>query len=356
MRYRMLVMSAIFTTVLALVAFPQQRPRKVLLLYDMEGVTGATNVKHTGFINKVEYTEARKSLTADVNAAIAGLKSGGATEIVVVDGHGSGNANEPDVLEDQLLAPAKMISKDRAFDIYMDSYDHSFDAVAAVAMHAGAGNSVGFLSHTYTLEDIQYKVNGTPFNESMILAMGAARFKIPLIMVSGDDQLEREIRRNLPWIKYAAVKHAVNRGVAGSYPRDEASRRIESAAREAMQALDRADFPNFPGPYRFALTFQDEAQARNAALLRRAETLAEAATVEIRANDFEEGYRQSLRLISLAGIVGRSQAYQAVLNNQANADALRLAVDEWLDARWLNRLPAGAASSGVPPRRFWGAR
>ena len=128
-----------------------------------------------------------------MNAAIAGLKAGGATEIVVVDGHGSGNTPEPDVFESQLLSPARMIARDRSFDIYMDSYDQSFDAIVAVAMHAGAGNPAGFLSHTYTFEDMQYRVNGVPFNESMILAMGAARFKIPLIMVSGDDQLEKEV-------------------------------------------------------------------------------------------------------------------------------------------------------------------
>jgi len=55
-----------------------------------------------------------------------------------------------------------MISRDRPFDIYMDSYDQSVDAIVAVAMHAGAGNPAGFLSHTYTIEDIQYRVNGTP--------------------------------------------------------------------------------------------------------------------------------------------------------------------------------------------------
>ncbi len=356
MRFRTIVASLVFVSMFGAIAFPQQRSRKVLLLYDMEGVTGATNVKHTGFIYKAEYTEARESLTADVNAAIAGLKAGGATEIVVVDGHGSGNSTEPDVLEDQLLAPAKMISKDRAFDIYMDSYDHSYDAIVAVAMHAGAGNSVGFLSHTYTLEDIQYKINGTPFNESMILAMGAARYKIPLIMVSGDDQLEREIRRNLPWVKYAAVKHAVNRSQAESFAREEVNRRIENAAREALQGLENAGLPVFPGPYRFALTFQDEAQARNAALLPGSEVLADASVVQIRANDFEEGYRQSLRLISLAGIVGRSEASQAVLGAQANAEALRLALSDWLHARWLNQLPPATGASAPRPTRFFGAR
>src|SRR5215470_19808835 len=138
----------------------QRRPLKVLLLYDMEGVSGATDFKHTSFSHSAEYAEGRKSLTADVNAAIAGLKAAGATEIVIVYGHGSGNNTEPDVLEKELLPPAKMMYRDAPFDIYMESYDHSFDAIVAIGMHAGAGNSVGFLSHTYTLEDVEYQVNG----------------------------------------------------------------------------------------------------------------------------------------------------------------------------------------------------
>jgi len=222
-------------TVLALAASAsaQTAGTRVLLLYDMEGVTGATDYWYTSFLHPDEYLEGRKSLTADVNAAIAGLKAAGATEVVVVDGHGSGNSTGPDVFEDQLIEPARMHYRNRPFDIYMDSYDASFDAIVAIAMHASAGNSVGFLSHTYTVEDTEYRVNGIPFCESQILAMGAARVKVPLIMVSGDDQLEREVNRHLPWAKYATVKHAVSREKAESLPREEASRRIENAAREA---------------------------------------------------------------------------------------------------------------------------
>src|SRR5215468_172153 len=232
-------------TLLAIVpiGLSQRGPLKVLLLYDMEGVSGATDFKHTSFSHPTEYTEGRKSLTADVNAAIAGLKAAGASEIVVVDGHGSGNNTGPDVLEDQLLPPARTLYRDAPFDIYMDSYDHSFDAISAVGMHAAAGNSVGFLSHTYTFEDVEYKVNGVSFNESMILAAGAARLKIPLIMVSGDDQLENEIRRAMPWVKYASVKHAVDRSRAEALPREEASRRIEDAAREGLEKLADGKLP-----------------------------------------------------------------------------------------------------------------
>ncbi len=338
--------------------FAQQKALKVLVLYDMEGVSGATSVRHTDFDSQPEYGEARESLTADVNAAVAGLKAAGASEIIVVDGHGSGNSGGPDVLEEKLLPPAKMISRDRPFDIYMDSYDQSVDAIVAVAMHAGAGNQTGFLSHTYTIENTQYKVNGIPFNESMILAMGAARYGIPLIMVSGDDQLEKEISRFLPWVKCAIVKHAVDRSKAEALPRAEVSRRIETAAREGLLALRSARLPEFTtGPFRFALTFQDESQARNAARLAGAEPASDPLTVQVRADDFEDGYRASLRLISAAGLVGYFQALQKVIDDLPNGNELRRSIEGHILDRWINPLPAEPpAAPEAAPRRYWGAR
>jgi D-amino peptidase len=334
----------------------ERRPLKVLLLFDMEGVSGATDFKYTSFSHPADYAEGRKSLTADVNAAIAGLKSAGASEIVVVDGHGSGNSTGPDVIEDQLLAPAKILYRDTPFDIYMDSYDHSFDAIAAVGMHAGAGNSAGFLSHTYTFEDVEYKVNGEPFNESMILAAGAARLKIPLVMVSGDDQLEKEIRREMPWVRYASIKHAVDRTKAEALPREEASRRIEAAAREGLEKLAEAKLPDWPPPYRFALTFQDETQARAAALVPGAQLLSNPLSVQIRVNDFEEGYRLSIRLIGLAGIVSQAETLRGVLNAQPNAAQLRVSTTDWLYDRFLDRLPPPSQPAAGQRQRYWGAR
>src|SRR5215471_2007015 len=356
MRLRTTLVMLFISLIFAPTDFAQQRRLKVMVLYDMEGVSGATDFKHTSFAHPAEYAVGRKSLTDDVNAAIAGLKSAGATEIVVVDGHGSGNNTGPDVLEDQLLPPAKMHYLDSPFDIYMDSYDHSFDAIVAIGMHASAGNRVGFLSHTITFEDVEYQVNGVPFNESMILAAGAARLKVPLIMVSGDDQLEKEIRRAMPWVRYASIKHAVDRSKAEALPREEASRRIEAAAREGLEKLAEAKLPDWAPPYRFSLTFQDEAQARAAALVPGAELLANPASVQIRATDFEEGYRQSLRLISLAGIVARGDAARAVLNAQPNAGQLRVNTTDWLYDRFLNRLPPPAQQAGGQRQRYWGAR
>jgi len=348
-----LVLLALLPLSVALAAQPSRGP-KVLLLYDMEGITAADEFRKTTFAHPAEYAEGRRSLTADVNAAIAGLQAGGAAEVVVVDGHGSGNTREPDILVDQIAAPGVMHYRSTPFDIYMDSYDHSVDAIVAIGMHAGAGNRTGFLAHTYNAHDIEYRVNGVPFNETMILAMGAARLKIPVIMASGDDQLERELRRNLPWLKYAAVKHAVNVGKAEPLPREEASRRIETAAREALQSLSQMKVMEFPGPYRFAAKFEEPAQALNAALWPGSELSADQQTVQIRAHDFEDGYRTSLRLLVLAGAIRGAASAQAAISRLPNATEVRQGLTDWGYDRWINGVPLPAPTT--PGTRFWGAR
>ena len=108
-------------------AIAQEDGLKVMLLYDMEGMSGATDYRYTTNSHVDHYAEGRKMMTADVNAAIRGLIAGGATEIMVVDGHGSGNRSGPDVIVEELLEPAVMHYRDTPFDIYMDSYDQSID-------------------------------------------------------------------------------------------------------------------------------------------------------------------------------------------------------------------------------------
>jgi D-amino peptidase len=332
------------------------RKLKVLVLYDMEGVSRATSVAHTEFRHPTEYAQGREALTDDVNAAITGLRAAGVADIVVVDGHGSGNITEPDVIESRLLAPGRMIEREAPFDIYMDSYDNSFDAIVAIGMHAGAGNLSGFLSHTYSGAGRDYRVNGVPFNETMILAMGAARLKIPVVAVSGDDQLERELRRQMPWVQYATVKHAVDRTKAEPMTADEVRRRIETATRTAIERFDSARLFEMPGPYRFAITFADEAQARNALGASGSEPGFNATTVQVRANDFEDGYRQSLRLYSLAGLVISQANLATVLAAAPDAAALREKLRDLSDDRFLYRPLPPSPPAATPKRPHWGAR
>src|SRR5205085_7502026 len=68
-----------------------QRPLKVYISADMEGITGvvsADQLSPAGF----EYAKAREWMTAEVLAAIQGAREAGATEFVVSDSHGNGES------------------------------------------------------------------------------------------------------------------------------------------------------------------------------------------------------------------------------------------------------------------------
>ena len=64
---------------------------KVFIVSDMEGVSGIVKWQQTdGAKEKRAYHEGRELYTEEINAAVRGAKSAGATEIVVMDCHGAG--------------------------------------------------------------------------------------------------------------------------------------------------------------------------------------------------------------------------------------------------------------------------
>ena len=91
----------VFAVILPFAAGAQSKKPRVLLYYDMEGLSGISRESQTSFRNPKDYQPAREFLTGDVNAAIRGLVAGGAGEIVVTDAHGSGNP-DPDILLDKM--------------------------------------------------------------------------------------------------------------------------------------------------------------------------------------------------------------------------------------------------------------
>ena len=81
---------------------------RVLVYHDMEGLAGQDDWRTFLFSHPERYPEGQKMLAADLNAVIDGLFAGGATQVDVVDAHGSGNP-DPDVRRDLLDARAKQV-------------------------------------------------------------------------------------------------------------------------------------------------------------------------------------------------------------------------------------------------------
>src|SRR4030095_16994060 len=65
--------------------------KKVFMITDMEGVSGIFDTELQCLpYQSPRWEESRKLLTGEINAAVDGLFEGGATEVVVLDGHSSG--------------------------------------------------------------------------------------------------------------------------------------------------------------------------------------------------------------------------------------------------------------------------
>ena len=118
-----------------------QGARKVFICVDMEGITGVSSGEQTGGTG-ADYNRARKMMADDTNAAIRGAVAGGATEIVVIDSHGSGH----NLQRDDLDAPARLISENFRRYGMMEGLDSTFEAVFLIGHHAKAGSPAGVLA------------------------------------------------------------------------------------------------------------------------------------------------------------------------------------------------------------------
>ena len=69
----------------------------VYIITDLEGASGVDRFEMIGEEGTEGHRNAKRRLTADLNAAIAGCFDGGADKVWVLDGHGSGGLVHEDV-------------------------------------------------------------------------------------------------------------------------------------------------------------------------------------------------------------------------------------------------------------------
>ena len=225
-------------------------PIRVLVYHDMEGLAGQDDWQSFLFSHPEKYPGGQKLLAADLNAVIEGLYAGGATKVDVVDAHGSGNP-EPDVRRDLLDSRATQVTRNVAFDPYVDiTAPDVYDAVVAVGMHAKTG-SKGFASHTITL-GMDMLLNGKSITESEIVGYSWGRVGVPVIFVSGDDRL-REDLRVMPWIEFVITKKATSASTVELRPVDSVHAEMREKAARAVRRISSAKPMKIATPIRTGL-------------------------------------------------------------------------------------------------------
>jgi D-amino peptidase len=236
---------------------------------------------------------------------------------VVTDGHGSGNP-EPDYLLDRMPAGARHEIRNEPYDPYIDLVDASFTAMVAIAMHSKAAGA-GFLAHTYN-GHTRWRMGGHDMNESMLVAASAARFGVPLILVTGDDILAREVEAFSPATAYVIVKTAdgVERAVAR--PREAVSADIEAAAERALRNVANmapwtGNLPSrFDNDYGYVLPEQAAV-----AIGFPGATVVDNKTVRVPASSFLDAYLAFRALAGFTGLAGQRMLVDGVRAQEGGA-------------------------------------
>jgi D-amino peptidase len=229
-----------------------QGAKKVFICVDMEGISGVSSAEQTGGTG-ADYNRARKMMADDTNAAIRGAVEGGATEIVVIDSHGSGHNLQRDDVE----APARLISEN-SFRRYgmMEGLDATFDAVLFIGHHAKAGSPVGVFAHTQNgnIRDVQ--INGRSVGEGGMNTLYAAWYGVPVVMVTGDQVAVAQIQEVATGALGVTVKRAINAKTVELRPSVEAREEITRIAAQAVRTAKKP-VPRPAGPFRIQIWYRD---------------------------------------------------------------------------------------------------
>jgi D-amino peptidase len=178
------------------------RPRKIFISVDMEGITGVVQPAQLG-PEGFEYQRAREWMTAEVNAAIAGIRDAAPAEIVVCDSHGNGQS----VLIDLLPEDVRIVRGFPRPMEMMQGIDESFAAAVFIGYHASEWTANAVRGHTISSARLLgVKLNGTEVSEGMYNAALAGQFGVPVAFVSGDRLAVTQLQQVAPAAEGAIVK------------------------------------------------------------------------------------------------------------------------------------------------------
>jgi D-amino peptidase len=220
---------------------------RVHVISDMEGVAGIVKWEQVSG-GEALYEEGRRLYTGEINAAVRGAKSAGATEIVVMDCHGAGQGWTFNSLIHEELDPACEYVVQDEWTEYTELLEQGCDAALFVGMHARAGTARGVMSHTISGRDYQNLwFNDVLVGETGINAALCGNWGCPVLLVTGDEATCDEARDLLgPGVTTVAVKRGLGAHSARIVPPVRARELIEEGVRKALADL-RAVEPWDPG-------------------------------------------------------------------------------------------------------------
>jgi D-amino peptidase len=270
---------------------------KILISVDMEGTTGVTTWAHVT-PGDPEYSRFRRLMTADINAAIRGALAGGATRVVVSDGHWNGS----NILVEELDARAVLNSGSPSPFSMVQGIEQGVDGVLFVGYHARQGSHPAVLDHTWSSSRVaNVWLNEALAGEYTLNAALAGHYGAPVLMASGDQTACAQIASQLGGVETAVVKQATGRFAAECLPPAATAPLIEAAAQRGVQRLAEK---TAPAPYTVKRPVSITVQLMTSDMADRSSLLPgstrDGVCVSFTAADMVEAYRSFRALVNLA--------------------------------------------------------
>ncbi len=253
----------------------------IFVMVDMEGISGICQASQVTPGNE-HYPAGRRYTMWDVNACVAGCVAGGATRIIVRDGHGSG-FNCP---WEDLDPRAEYIQGRWRAQRWPDL---KLDGLILLGYHAMAGTPQAILEHTMSSREWQnFWMNGKKTGEIGIDAAIAGDHGVPTIMVSGDDKACAEARSTVKGIVTVEVKKGLDCEGGLLLPKDVAHKRITEGAAKAVGLCRRIR----PYKVRHPVTMRLELVSRGIVPVNKAHVrVVDGRTYEVTGPDVERTFR-----------------------------------------------------------------
>lgn len=172
---------------------------------DIEGVAGWVfyhQIAHFDLANWEHTQRMNRLLTGEVLAAIHALEAGGFDEIFINDAHGYGYS----LLFEDFPKSCRIIhGRGGHGPSWVPFLDETIHASLAIGQHSMAGTPRGNCNHSlWHLTDGEGREHS--LSETSMFALLAGHKGVPLVMVSGDDLLCREIGERILGCALAPVK------------------------------------------------------------------------------------------------------------------------------------------------------
>jgi len=208
---------------------------RILISADMEGVSG---VVHWDQVTPghAEYARFRRIMTEEINAAVAGAFKGGASEVVVTDGHWDGL----NILAEEIDERARLNSGGSSPFSMVQGVESGFQGLIFVGYHARAGSSPAVLAHTWSASRVaNVWLNDALVGEFGLNAALAGHFNTPVIMVTGDQTACAQTVDLLGPMETVVVKQATGFESAECLSPSITQKQIQQSATRAVKDLQK---------------------------------------------------------------------------------------------------------------------